>query len=227
MTDYLELFANGITREGLIKIFNPYDCMLRTEDDFFKNEVYQALEQNNTYDELRILPFYTTYIDKNREALFEAAIIDFLSYKDGMHFYPTIQEWSNSISAPEDFIKKILPDNGVNLSILLGNDFWCRELNIIFHKKIKEMEDVEEDNFDEGKFEFSDNYFTDYLSDRFSETVKKQWEKYLSKEFEVGKRLHDAWENREKYFSIAKEQNLTVMETIMLFIDYAFSGYIK
>lgn len=228
MTDFLELFANDITREGLIKIFNPYDIIKRVnEDDYFMQEVFQELEQNTKYDELKLLPFYNTYIENNRDHLLELAIQNYLSYKADMHFYPTIEEWSKAISAPEDFIKKILPKDGVSLTIILGNDFWCRELRIIFNKKIEEMENIERDNYEVGKFKFSDSYFDDYLSDRIPDAAKKQWEKYLSKELEVGMRLHEAWENREKYFSIAKEQNLTVMETIMLFIDYAFSGYIK
>lgn len=225
MTDVNLLFENEITREGLKAIFNPYSIMTRINDHFFIQETLDELEKNVSYEDLKILPFYTTCFEKDKEKLFEEAIKTYLSFSDGMPFFPTKEDWMKKISAPEDFIKKIIPENCVDLSSIIGCDLFCPELEIIFRKKIRKMEKLEEDNYDEGKFEFSDWYFEEYTSNHVSETIKKQWEKYLSKEFEVARRLHDAWENKEYFYAIAKEKNLSVNEALMLFIDYAFEVY--
>ena len=142
-----------------------------------------------------------------------------------MPFYPTVEDWMKEISAPEDFVTKIIPKDGVDLFLLFGNQFYAPQFRIIFCKKINKMEELENDNYEEGNFEFSDNYFDDYFSDRISSEIKSQWEKYLSKEFEVAKRLEDAWKNKEHYYEIAKEKHLSVNDTVMLFIDYAFENY--
>ena len=225
MTELELLFENGITRDGLKAVFNPYRLMKSYNDDFFFNEIFAALERKVPYEELKILPFYTASIDNNREKNFSDAITKYLSFSDGMPFYPKKEDWMNKISAPEDFIKKIIPIDGVDLSLILGQEFFGQELNIIFCKKIQQMEKLEADNHDEGKFEFSDFYFEKYFSTGTLESVKKQWEKYLSKEFEVARRFQYAWENKDHFYAIAKEKNLSVDETMMLFIDYAFESY--
>ena len=171
---------------------------------------------------MKILPFYTAFIDNNREKKFSDAIREYLSFSNGMPFYPTKEDWMKKIAAPEDFIKKIFTENCVDLLKFYQIDSFHPEFNFVFHKKIQKME---KDNRDEGKFEFSDTYFQDYFSDSTSETIKKQWEKYLSKEFEVARRLQTAFENKEHFYTIAKEKKLSVDETLMLFIDYAFEGY--
>lgn len=223
MIDRHELFENGITRNGLKKIFNPYTIMESLENHFFSQEILRELERKATYDDLKASLPYSTYFEKDKDIEFENAIKTFLSYKDNMPFYPTIEDWMKEISAPEDFIKKIIPENGVSLSTVFSD--FEQELRIIFWKKIENMEKLERDNFDEGKFEFTDYYFDEYFSDRISSAVKLQWEKYLSKEFEVAKRLKDAWENKEQFFEIAKEKHLSVNDTVMLFVDYAFENY--
>lgn len=225
MTELELLFENGITRDGLKAVFNPYRIMKSWNNDFFFNEVFAALERKVPYEELKILPFYTASIDNNREKNFSDAIREYLSFSDGMPFYPTKEDWMNKISAPEDFIKKIFPENCVDLLKFYQIDSFHPEFNFVFHKKIQKMEELEKDNNDEGKFELSDTYFQDYFSDSTSETIKKQWEKYLSKEFEVARRLQTAFENKEHFYAIAKEKKLSVNETMMLFIDYAFEGY--
>ena len=225
MTELELLFENGITRDGLKAVFNPYRIMKSYNDDFFFNEIFAALERKVPYEELKILPFYTAFIDNNREKKFSDAIREYLSFSDGMPFYPTKEDWMKKIAAPEDFIKKIFPENCVDLLKFYQIDSFHPEFNFVFHKKIQKMEELEKDNNDEGKFEFSDTYFQDYFSDSTSETIKKQWEKYLSKEFEVARRLQTAFENKEHFYAIAKEKNLSVDETMMLFIDYAFESY--
>ena len=226
MTELELLFENGITRDGLKSVFNPYRIMKEgKENDYFSQEIFSALERKVPYEELKILPFYTTSLEKNKENLFESAITEYLLYSDGMPFYPTKEDWMEKISAPEDFIKRKIPTDCVDLFGFYQIDFFYPEFNFVFLKKIQKMEDFEKDNWDEGKFEFSDTYFQDYFSDSTSETIKKQWEKYLSKEFEVARRLQTAFENKEHFYAIAKEKKLSVDETLMLFIDYAFEGY--
>ena len=226
MVDFRELFANGVTREGLKKLFNPYYKTKRiNEDDSFSLEVFNELEQKTSYAGLKTLLFYITYLEPDREQRLENAIKNYLSFKENMPFFPTVEEWMKEISAPEDFIKKIISENGINLTSILGNNYWTKDLQVVFYKKIEEMEKNEIDNYEEGLFKFSDNYFRDYLSNKIPETVKKQWEKYLSKEFVVTKRFQEALVKREYYFNIAKEKHLTVIDTVMLFIDYAFDGY--
>ena len=227
MTELELLFENGITRDGLKAVFNPYRLMKSYNDDFFFNEIFAALERKVPYEELKILPFYTASIDNNREKNFSDAITKYLSFSDGMPFYPKKEDWMKKISAPEDFIKKIIPTGNVYLSLIVENDFFCHEFDKIFQKKFQKMEDLERDNHDEGKFEFSSGelYFEEYFSTGTLESVKKQWEKYLSKEFEVAYRLQTVWENKDHFYAIAKEKNLSVDETLMLFIDYAFEGY--
>lgn len=228
MSEIELLFENGITHDGLKTIFNPYRIMknlYETSDDCFSPDVLSALERNIPYSEIRLLPFFALYLDNEKEELFEKAVETFLSYSDGMPFYPTTEDWVKKISAPEDFIKKIFPIDCICLTSILGYDFFCYELEIIFSKKIKSMEELEEDNRDYGRFEFTEYYFSDYLSNRQPETIKKQWEKYLSKEFEVARRFQSAWENKEHFYAISKEKKLSVNETVMLFVDYAFDGY--
>lgn len=225
MTNVELLFENGITQNGLKAVFNPYSIMKNRHDDFFFQEVFSSLERKVSYEELKKLPFYTTSLEKNKENLFESAITEYLLYSDGMPFYPTKEDWMEKISAPEDFIKRKIPTDCVDLLGFYQIDFFYPEFNFVFLKKIQKMEELEKDNWDEGKFEFSDTYFQDYFSDSTSETIKKQWEKYLSKEFEVARRLQTAFENKEHFYAIAKEKKLSVDETLMLFIDYAFEGY--
>lgn len=220
--EYKSLFEKGITREGLKTIFNPYSIM-KSENHFFSQEILYELERNTSYDELKVSLPYCMYFENDKEKAFEDAIKTFLSYKDNMPFFPTVEDWMKEISAPEDFIKKIIPKNGANLSIFFSD--YAPELRTIFCKKIDKMEELEEDNHDEGKFEFSENYFDEYFFENFSPDVKAQWEKYLSKEFEVAKRLKEACDNEDYYRKIAKDKNLSINDTVMLFIDYAFEGY--
>ena len=227
MTDeeLIVLFENGITHKGLKSVFNPYSIMKSLENHYFSLEILYELERKASFKDLKVSVAYCTYLENDKDKLFSDAIKTFLSYKDNMPFYPKIEDWMKEISAPEDFISKIIPKDGVDLFILFGSQFYAPQFRIIFDKKIRNMEELERDNYDEGKFEFSDNYFDDYISDRVSSKIKSQWEKYLSKEFEVAKRLEEAWKNREHYFEIAKEKNLSVNDTVMLFVDYAFEGY--
>ena len=221
------LFENGITRDGLKAVFNPYRKMKSYNDDFFFNEIFAALERKVPYEELKILPFYTASIDNNTEKNFSDAITKYLSFSDGMPFYPKKEDWMKKIAAPEDFIKQIFPESCVELLNFYQLDSFHPEFNFVFQKKIQKMEELEKDNHDEGLFEFSkyNCYFMEYFSTGTLESVKKQWEKYLTKEFEVARRFQYAWENKDHFYAIAKEKNLSVDETMMLFIDYAFEDY--
>ena len=221
--EFKSLFEDGISREGLKTVFNPYSIMKPLDDNYLFQETLYTLERKATYDELKVSLPYSTYFENDKEKEFEDAIRTYLSFKDNMPFYPTVEDWMNKISAPEEFIKKIIPENEISLSTLFCD--FAPELRTIFWKKIEKMEELEDENHEDGKFEFSENYFDDYFANRLSPTVKSQWEKYLSKEIEVAKRLEDAWENREHYFKIAKEKHLSVNDTVMLFVDYAFENY--
>ena len=220
--EFKPLFENEITRKGLKAIFNPYYIMKSLKTTFSQEIIYE-LERKATYDELKVSLPYSTYFDTDKESQFEEAIITYLSYKDNMPFYPTIEDWMKEISAPEDFIKKIIPEKGVHLSTLFCD--FSPELRTIFWKKVEKMEELEEENYEDGKFEFSENYFDEYFFEKTSTTIKSQWKKYLSKEFVVAQRLEEAWQNNEHYFEIAKEKHLSVIDTVMLFVDYAFEGY--
>ena len=194
------LFANGITREGLKKLFNPYAIMKPLEDHGFSQEILYELERKTSYDELKNSLPYSTYFGGDKDKLFESAIKTFLSYKDNMPFYPTVEDWMKEISAPEEFIKRIIPENGVFLSTLFCD--CTSELRAVFWKKIKKMEELEDDNYENGKFDFSENYFYDYFSDKISSTVKSQWEKYLyfagfKKKKKVYKRENPNYKNRQ------------------------------
>lgn len=217
------LFENGITREGIKAVFNPYSYMKPLNDNYLYLETLYELERGTTYEELKVSLPYSTYFEDDKEMQFEDAITTFLSYKDNMPFYPTIEDWMKEISAPEDFIKKIIPKNRDGIAIIFHN--FAPELRTIFWKKIEKMEELEEENIEDGLFEYSEYYFDEYFFDKTPAKTKSQWEKYLSKEFEVAKRLKEAWNNREHYFEIAKEKHLTVNNALMLFIDYAFEGY--
>lgn len=223
--EVISLFENGITREGLKSIFNPYSIMKSLKNHFFSQEILYELERNASYEELKVSVPYCTYFGNDKDNLFFDAIKTFLSYKDNMPFFPTVDDWVKEISAPVEVINKIIPNDGVSLSLIFGNQFYAYQLRNIFCKKINKMEELEDDNYEEGKFEFTENYFDDYFSDRLSSTIKTQWEKYLSKEFKVAERLEEAWNNHEQYFKIAKEKHQSVNDTIMLFVDYAFEEY--
>ena len=97
MTNVELLFENGITRDGLKAVFNPYSIIKScNENDFFSQEIFSALERKVPYEELKILPFYTASIDNNREKKFSNAIREYLSFSDGMPFYPRKKDWMNS-----------------------------------------------------------------------------------------------------------------------------------
>lgn len=221
--EFKSLFENGITRNAIKAVFNPYSIMKPLNDNYLYLETINELEKGAVYDELKVSLAYSTYFEDDKEKQFEDAIKTFLSYKDNMPFYPTPEDWMKVISASEDFIKKIIPEKGVNLSILFSD--CAPELRTIFWKKIEKMEELEADNIEDGIFEYSENYFDYYFFDKTPANTKSQWAKYLSKEFEVAKRLEEAWQNREYYYEIAKEKHLSVNDTVMLFVDYAFEGY--
>lgn len=226
-------FRERIRRHDVLMLASPsnrffYSIYYRsgTPQFGYLNELAELVIQGASYHELKALPIPARCTRND----FDRFIRDFLSSRNELPFAPTLDDWCRYLHAPKEEMAGIflLTNNHVDLDCYLESETFLYDVfDIVFSGKIQEVRNsFSEDYLDyleeNESLDFCfDNYYSGITD--FNSIVEKQ----LSSEKRVIDRFRDATKTkRQEFFDEAIRRHLSIIDTIMLFVDYAFEEYI-
>ena len=224
-------FRNQIRRQDVlwmvspsIRFYNSFDCLAGTPQYEYYNELHDLLLQGVSYSELKKLPIPNGCSEKD----FNNIIRGFLSSLDELPFAPTIEDWCKKLHASKEELSGnySLKDNHIDLSIYLESELMVYDVfNIVFSGKVQEVKNRLSEEFlsCQEEEESINNCFSSYV---IGGLPKVFMEKFFSNEKRVIDRFLEATRTkRQEFFEDAIKRNLSIIDTMMLFVDYAFEGY--
>lgn len=224
-------FRNQIRRQDVlwmvspsVRFYNSLDYIAGTPQYAYSKELLDLLRKGASYDELKKIPMPNGCSEKD----FKDFIRGCLSSLDELPFAPTIEDWCKQLHASKEELSGIyyLKDNHVDLSNYLEPELMVYDVfDVVFSGKVQEVKNRLSEGFlsCQEEEESIDDCFTSYV---VRGLPKVFMEKFFSKEKRVIDRYLEASRTkRQEFFDDAIKKNLSIIDTIMLFIDYAFEGY--
>ena len=207
------------------RFFDSLDYTAGSPQFGYLNELAELVIRGANYQELKDLPI-PAGCTRN---YFDRFIRDFLSSRNELLFAPTLDDWCRYLHAPKEEIAGIflLKNNHVDLDCYLESETFLYDVfDIVFSGRIQQVRNsFSEDYLDyleeNESLDFClDNYYSGITD--FNAIVEKQ----LSNEKMVIDRFRDATKTkRQEFFDGAIRRHLSIIDTVMLFVDYAFERY--
>lgn len=149
-----------------------------------------------------------------------------LCSRDELPFYPSIDEWSSYLGCPnEELVNIDKPDLLFSMMYMNPVRIISEVFNFVFYGKIRNaIHKIDtEYRMELEKYGSLDFCLNHYYENEGQESFVEQ---YLSEEKRVIDRfLFAAKQKKKELYMKAKEDHLSIIDTMMLFVDYAFEGY--
>jgi hypothetical protein len=216
------------------QFYKRYELFKETgvEEDFY-NELLETLAETNRYDALLAVKA-PSIAPERKDSLIRGAVCEYLESRDELPLFPTVQDWSAAIQAPEDFIRKIIPGNGVNFRQFLPLASDPRDLTILFYRKLQTFYDELQESNPELADEISprglERLFTALSNGEKPERDDVLWlivdkvNASFADELALIKRYREALHKKGAFATSireAKAGNLSLIDTIILILkDY-------
>lgn len=239
----ISFIGKTININSVIKLFSPEWKFYKwnelyketgSEEDYY-DELTEVLLDSNNYESILKIKSPKNLTNTKKHEIMTNVVSNYLESRNELPLFPTIQDWSKYINAPEDFINEIIPKKEVNYRqfLPLVSDF--EDFTVLFYNKIKkfyeEISNDENEPFDEVSLDDLENIFTSLvheekpmIDDDYRLYIANKLKKYCDKEFKIIKRYREDLNKEDsfdKYTSVAKEKHLTLIETIALILkDY-------
>ena len=235
----LSFFKDKIDEKFLMKLLSPsrkFEKWLElysepgiSED--YQDELTRTLINTELYSSVLKVHCPEEISEQEKNKIIERSVTQYLESRDCLPVFPTVKDWAEYIGAPEDFIERILPKEGVEFKRFMP--FYSdSDFEIIFHSKLNDfyLDRLKKGNNpeDEFPFHFYERIFTALIEeekpsfdDNEADTVSYYLKKGLHKEFEVIRKYRNDYKASgfAEYKSLAKEKNLSVIETIIFIMN--------
>lgn len=224
------LFEHGITRSNLSELFSPSQTFFKNHEIYSSDELAsdlrysymlsKAATEKKSYLELKKIKAPDGIDSEQKEKYFYTFMKDYMSSVDELSYKASIESWAKYLQIDVDEVKNFFPEGDLNLEYYINPKWVLDNFEIIFSRKISEL--------DEEAFVMNDekvdmNYcFSAYLleNDKSYDYILNN---FLKDELQIASRYLEAYKNKKlEFLEKAKENKLSVLETVMQFVDYAF-----
>lgn len=228
-----KLFSQKITRKNLCDLFSPNYKFFR-DMEFYSSEepapeisypyqLSEALKTQISYDALKALPAPDGVTAEEKEKYFYGFMQDFMSSMDNLPYNPRKEDWADFLNTSVDEVEKFFPKDGISLDNFIDPQWVINNFSAVFSKSIRELDEGLWDMINDYSMNMNDCFYA-YFVEREQPYVRLM-DSHLSAEVNVAKRFVEAFQTKkEEFINNAKNNNMTVIETIMQFVDYAFEG---
>lgn len=228
-----QMFINKITRKNLSFLFSSnykffrdmkfYNSEETAPEILYPYQLSEALKKQISYDELMTLPAPEGVTAEEKENYFYGFMQDFMSSIDNLPFNAKKEDWATFLNTSVSEVEKFFPESGLSLDNFIDPQWVVDNFSAIFSKSIYKLKEELEDMIEYYQLNIW-NCFYFYFIEREKPYIQFM-DKYMPNEVKVAQRYIDAVNTKkEEFIKNAVEKNLTVIETIMQFVDYAFEG---
>lgn len=228
-----KLFKNYIRRKDVMGMFSPserffknleFEFLDRTPLTGYRYELGNLLLDGAGFNELKMRKMP----DECKESDFNTFIRDYLSSRDELPFVSTIEDWSRYLNVSCNEMADIfIPGSHVGISSYLNHDTELYfAFQIVFSGKVQAFLD----GLDEGHLDMfieevdPELCYLEYFDG--NEAAISYLDKYFPTEINVIKRfIHAVEDKQQELFERAISEHLSIIDTMMQFVDYAFEEY--
>ena len=223
-------FINGVNRYALERLFSPSEKFFKNyvfyysgENDLenqYSNSLIEAVSDGASYEDLTNIRVSENLKSEIKEKIYNSFMEEYMSSIDYLPYNATPESWAEFLHITVEEVMPFFPKNGLNIDYYINPDYVIDNFSIIFADKIMKI--------DEHTYELCDDPFNvDYC---FSSCLLDEehanvffMEQVLSNELKIARRYIEGYKTKKKEFlKKAKDKNLSVLETVMLFVEYAF-----
>ena len=226
-------FKTHIRRSDVIGVFSPSERFFKNlEFEFsdrmpltdYRYELGNLLLDGAGFNELKKCKMP----DACKESDFNSFIRDYLNSRDELPFVSTVEDWSRYLNVSNDGMADIfIPGSHVDISsYLIADTEAFFEFQIVFSGKVGAFLD----GLDEGHLDMfieevdPELCFLEYFDG--NDAAVSYLNRYFPAEINVIKRFtHAVEEKQQEFFERAINEHLSIIDTMMLFVDYSFDGY--
>ena len=223
-------FKTHIRRRDVLGLFSPSEC-------FFKNLEYQLLAYtpltDYRYELGNLLLEGAGFIELKKHKMpegceksdFNSFIRDYLSSRDELPFAPVVDDWSKYLYVSSNDLAEIfISGPHVDVARYLKHDTAIDVFQILFSERVRKERARYLDSDESLEHIDPDWCFHDYIDS--NKEIVSCIDKYFSSEINVIKRFDQATKDKaEEFFERAINEHMSILDTMMLFVDYAFEGY--
>lgn len=225
----MRLFQNSITKDNLKILFNPLS-------KFFKNQEFsfdatepelqypymlaQSMAEQSSYEAAKNVEVPEGVTPPNKEKYFYEFMQDYMSAIGELPYKPTPKDWAQFLKIDEAEVMNFFPSGDLDLEPYITPEGVIDNFSIIFSNKIK--------NIDEQAYEMlsgpvnMDYCFSAYLLDNDKE-YGYFLNHFLADEVKIANKYIEGYQTKKaEFLQNAKDKNLSVIDTIMQFVYYAF-----
>lgn len=223
-----EKFSDKIRRQDVMAMFSPSNRYLKYLESLITNTVryhldlYRQLTNGASYYEIK--SYKGPYMVSEND--FYLFIRDYLCSRDELPFYPSIDEWSSYLGCPnEELVNIDKPDLLFSMMYMNPVKIISEVFNFVFYGKIRNAIHKIDTEY---RMELEKHGSLDFCLDHYYENEGQESfvEQYLSEEKRVIDRfLFAAKQKKKEFYMKAKEDHLSIIDTMMLFVDYSFEEY--
>jgi len=228
-----QMFIDGIERLALKYLFSStyrffrdmefYNSQETAPEIAYPYQLSEAIKRKVSYEDLKKIPAPEGLSEEEKEKSFYGFMQDFMTSVDSLPYNAKKEDWAKYLNISVAEVEKFFPKDGLSLDNFIDPQWVINNFSAVFSKSIR--------NLDEGLLDMLDDYsmnvndcFYFYFVEREQPYIQMM-NSHLSEEVKVAQRYVDGVRTKkEEFLSNAVKNNLTVIETIMQFVDYAFEG---
>ncbi len=225
------LFQNSITKDNLKILFNPLSQFFKNQESCYDEpapEVHypyllsQAMAEHPSYEAAKNVEVPKDITAADREKYFYGFMQDYMSAIGELPYKPTPKDWAQFLKIDESEVMNFFPSGDLDLEPYIAPEWVIDNFSVIFSKKIK---DIDDDAYEmcNGPINM-DQSFSMYLCWKDS-NYGFIMNHFLADEVKIAKKYIEGYQTKKaEFLQNAKDKNLSVIDTIMQFVYYAFEG---
>lgn len=228
-----QMFIDGVEKLALKYLFSStyrffrdmefYNSQEPAPEIAYPYQLSEAIKRKVSYEDLKKIPAPEGLSEVEKEKSFYGFMQDFMTSVDSLPYNAKKEDWAKYLNISVAEVEKFFPKAGLSLDNFIDPQCVINNFSAVFSKSIR--------NLDEGLLDMMDDYsmnvndcFYFYFVEREQPYIQMM-NSHLSEEVKVAQRYVDGViTKKEEFLSNAVKNNLTVIETIMQFVDYAFEG---
>lgn len=224
-----QMFSQSITKNSLKTLFSPISKFFKNQEMFFdesdpvvhyKYMLAQDMLENHSY--LSAKKMQSPQGIDAKEKHFYSFMQEYMSAIDELPYNATPEIWAEYLKIDVEEVNKFFPRGDLNIDDYIAPEWVIDNFSIVFSNKINSIDGDAYEMIDEPIN--MDGCFSMYLLDN-EKSYGFIMKHYLSDELKIAERYIEGYRTKKTEFLLsAKQNNLSVLETIMQFVYYAFEG---
>lgn len=226
-----KLFKNSITKENVKLLFSTLSRFFKNQETCYDEPapeirypylLSQAMIDSPSYAAAKSVEPPEGITPDERENYFYGFMQDFMSAVDELPYKPTPEDWAKYLKIETKDVMNFFPTGDLDLEPYIAPEWVIDNFSIIFSSKIKSI--------DEDAYEMCDGYvdmdncFSMYLLEN-ARGYGFIMNHFLADEVKIAKRYIEGYNTKKaEFLQNAKNKNLSVLDTVMQFVYYAFEG---